>query len=228
MATVTVTRDDALAAMGPVPLADLARRVAVAVPAPRVAEAAAGEDGPEAAVAAAPGVAVAAAPGFVAAAVQAPAPARELAGQRPPVETAQTRMWVRLLIAIGAIAAVLLAWGITVHFTHDRAVDFGSLMPKPVDGTTIFAVFFVAAAAIERFLEPISGLLPDKSDLRQETHDAKAKAGREFVHGQDAVKATSMLKNAAQKEADAKDWVFGQTVGFGRWPRSSASSRRRR
>ena len=214
MATVTVTRDDALAAMGPRPAAGLARRIAVAVPAPREAEEAAGEHGPEAGAAEVPGVAVAAAPGVLAAAVQAEAPAREAAGQAPPAETAQTRLWVRLLIAIAAIAAVLLAWAITVHFTHDPAVRFGSLMPKPVNGTTIFAVFFVASAAIERFLEPISGLLPDKSDLRQEAHDAKARAGREFVHGQDAATASTMLKHAARKEADAKDWVFGETVGF--------------
>ena len=214
MATVTVTRDDALAAMGPRSPGDLARRVAAAaVPAPRVAGGAPGEQVPEAAVAA-PGAAVAVAHGAVAAAVQARAPAHEGAGHAPPAETAQTRWWLRLVIALAAIAAVLAAWAVTVRFTHDPAVDFGSLMPKPVSGTTIFAVFFVAAAAIERFLEPISGLLPDKSDLRQETHDAKARAGREFVHGQDAAAAANMLKKAAQKEADAKDWVFGESVGF--------------
>ncbi len=212
MATVTVTRDDALAAMGAAAPAGLAVPVAMTVPAPREAEQAAGEHA--AAAGEVQEAAVAAVQGAAVAAVRARVPADHVAAQPPPVATAQTRWWLRLVIAGAAIAAVLVAWAITVSLTHDTAINFGSLMPKPVNGTTIFAVFFVAAAGIERFLEPISGLLPDKVDLKREAQDAKAKAGREFVHGKDATVATTMLQGAAQKEADAKDWVFGETVGF--------------
>ena len=81
-------------------------------------------------------------------------------------------------------------------------------------GTTIFAVFFVAAAGIERLLEPIAGLLPDKSDLNKDAHSAKVRAGLAVAAGHSDEEVTSLLGDAATKAVRAKDWVFGQTVGF--------------
>ncbi len=127
---------------------------------------------------------------------------------------ANSTRWLRPLIAVGAITAVLIAWAITVQVTHDLAINFGTLMPKPVDGTTIFAVFFVAAAAIERLLEPIAGLLPDKADLKQDAQAAKVDAGMAVARGKSDKAVQPMLNDAAQKAVKAKDWVFGQTVGF--------------
>jgi hypothetical protein len=128
--------------------------------------------------------------------------------------TKKTNGWLRLAIVAASIIAVVVGWLITVHYTHDPAIKFGSAVPKALDGLTIFAVFFVAAAAIERLLEPISGLLPDKADLKQEADDQKAKAGKALTQNATKEDAEKALATAAEKQAHAKDWVFGQTIGF--------------
>lgn len=193
MSTVTVTKEDALAAWRSASVRVLAKPVVLAVPA-----APPGSGQPELAETTPTGAEGGAQQPAAGAAVSA---------------AAQTNWWVRLVIAVAAIIAVVVGWVITVHYTHDPAIKFGSAVPKPVDGLTIFAVFFVAAAAVERFLEPISGLLPDKADLKKEAEDQKAKAGTAYSQGQND-QAKDELQKAAQKQANAKDWVFGETIGF--------------
>jgi hypothetical protein len=58
-----------------------------------------------------------------------------------------------------------------------RPVEMASV--RPVDGLTIFAVFFVAALAIERLLEPLSNALLAKASLAGKAHDAMNQARSE-------------------------------------------------
>jgi hypothetical protein len=59
------------------------------------------------------------------------------------------------------------------------AVEIGSV--RPVDGLTIFAVFFVAALAIERLLEPLSNALLPKAQLAKNAHEAMKQARSKTV-----------------------------------------------
>jgi hypothetical protein len=116
-----------------------------------------------------------------------------------------------VIVAVSLIA-VGVGWWITVSVTHDTSTNFGSAATKPLDGLTIFAVFFVAAAAIERLLEPIAGLLPDKADLNKEAEDKKAEA-EDLLSSQKAGDQTKAEGKQAEAKA-ATDLVFGQTIGF--------------
>lgn len=197
MASVTVTKTDALAAATHVSAGSLSEAAQLTAPAPPAAvqpPAAPSEPAP-----------------------REPAAPSAPAAPRKPVESAgasNSSWWLRPLIALAAIAAVLIGWAIIVRVTHDPSTNFSTFMPKPVNGTTIFAVFFVTAAAIERFLEPIAGLLPDKSDLRKDAQTAKVNAGMAVARGQSDRSVQPMLDDAARKAIKAKDWGFGQTVGF--------------
>jgi hypothetical protein len=146
-----------------------------------------------------------------------PAPVQPAPGSPPPAKAPRTYGW---LISAVAIAAVIVWWQIIVHTTHDKSIHFKAIPPKPVDGVTIFAVFFVAAAAIERLLEPIASLLPNKTDLDQQAQDSKAVAGAKLsgavkagVADPKSVAAAAIDKAIADK-ASRDRWVLAQTVGF--------------
>jgi hypothetical protein len=192
MAAVTVTRTEALEAASHASAGDMAR--AVRLTAPRVQAAEEAHD-QQAAPAKRPWIEV-------------------KQGDNPDDIYALSKWWLRPVIAVVAIAAVFVAWGITVAITHDTASNFSKLMPKPVTGTTIFAVFFVAAAGIERLLEPIAGLLPDRSDLNDDAQSAKVSAGLAIAGGKGNDQVKPLLSDAAKKTVKAKEWVFAQTVGF--------------
>ncbi|SMD26409.1 hypothetical protein [Kibdelosporangium aridum] len=84
-----------------------------------------------------------------------------------PAVGAPTEWWARrgivTLIGLGvAVVVALLTWPISDAL--GRKADG----PVVVDGLTIFAVFFVAALAIERLLEPLSLFDIKKETLQQE------------------------------------------------------------
>lgn len=96
------------------------------------------------------------------------------------LKCATTNFWLRRYGT--AAAAVLLVaavcWAATIWVPHPAA-DIDSA--KPVEGLTIFAVFFVAALAIERLLEPLSNALLPKAELAKGAHDAMKDARSKAV-----------------------------------------------
>lgn len=78
--------------------------------------------------------------------------------------------WWAVWSAIGAVALAAL---VAILFIKDPGFSTRG-EPRPVDGITIFAVFFVAAQAIERLLEPIASWIDPK--MNDEVEKAKAEA----------------------------------------------------
>jgi len=66
---------------------------------------------------------------------------------------------------------------------------------------TIFATFFVAAAAIERLLEPLSKLLPSATDMHADADTKLSDAGMKFAAGhsdaEDALNTAATLSDHA-------------------------------
>src|SRR5262249_40924198 len=63
----------------------------------------------------------------------------------------------------GGLEALVLA--LVVAFVPDPSFAPGAPTGRPVDGLTVFAIFFACAFAIERLLEPLSKLLLPKTDI---------------------------------------------------------------
>lgn len=105
------------------------------------------------------------------------------------LECATKNFWLqRYGTAAAAIILVgLVCWAANRWIPH-APVQISSA--KPVDGLTIFAVFFVAALAIERLLEPLSNALLPKAPLAKDAHDALKQAGS---------KASDYLDRAAEE-----------------------------
>lgn len=100
-------------------------------------------------------------------------------------------------IAVGAIALVLAAC-VAVSYYLARGAAHPTAHDKPVEGLTIFAVFFVAALAIERLLEPLSNAILPKEDKKREADEAKAAAGH-------AILGLPEAKNDYRRLADLVD-----------------------
>jgi hypothetical protein len=86
----------------------------------------------------------------------------------------------RYSVAIIAIMVVGIACA-AVSLTIARDSTVPTANDKPVDGLTIFAVFFVAALAIERLLEPLSNAMLPKGDKKRQADNAKTEAGQEML-----------------------------------------------
>ncbi|HYY79477.1 MAG TPA: hypothetical protein VFD04_09885 [Actinomycetes bacterium] len=80
------------------------------------------------------------------------------------------------LVVLAALALVVACAAALTAVTHDPT--FGRPPTQPKDGLTILAVFFVAAQALERLLEPLSGLLLPKSRLEDDYQTALGEAER--------------------------------------------------
>lgn len=123
-----------------------------------------------------------------------------------------------MIVAV-AIAAIAVGLAITMATTKD-AILFSSTVTNPVGSLTIFAVFFVVAAAIERLMEPFAGLLPDKADKNKKAEDDKSAAESARAEAETAgsdEKKKKKEEEARKKDADAQgstDFVFGETIGF--------------
>ena len=85
----------------------------------------------------------------------------------------------RYWIAVTAVVVVGIACA-AVSLTIGRSATMPA-HDKPLDGLTIFAVFFVAALTIERLLEPLSNAMLPKADKKRQADDAEAEAGQEML-----------------------------------------------
>jgi len=110
------------------------------------------------------------------------------------------KTWPRLraaLLGIVIVAGVCLVIRYTIL---DKVLPTGST--GPVDGLTIFAVFFVAALGIERLLEPLSTALLPKEDKVAASESALNAAG----------KATLNYAAEARDYNDAQHIIASQQV----------------
>jgi hypothetical protein len=105
---------------------------------------------------------------------------------------------------ISAMAVVVIAAVVATLFIKDPGFSTRG-EPRPVDGLTIFAVFFVAAEAIERLLEPFASWIDPK--MNDEVEMAKAEAENTFsdylARSTDISAVTSKMNEAAQKKVRA-------------------------
>jgi hypothetical protein len=126
----------------------------------------------------------------------------------------------RCLVSMFALAAVVVALVVIVNVFKDA-----TFLPRPtklpIDGMTIFAVFFVSASAIERLLEPLSSwLLPKqkkKSDAESADGNAKSAvtAAQNSAAGQTEVEtANSAIQTAADNAADLEEREWHRSILF--------------
>lgn len=158
---------------------------------------------------------------------RAPLPANLTAETKTPQVTPR---WVVVIVAMAALAAAcaLLAWRIK---DPDFPPGDGGDGNLPVDGMTIFSVFFVAALAIERLLEPLSGWLVPTDAAKQKATESldKARVAIATVQGQSkptaevVSEAQHSLEVATQHLADLAEkrwqrgvwmWTIASVVGM--------------
>jgi hypothetical protein len=115
------------------------------------------------------------------------------------LECATKNFWLqRYGTATAAIFLVgLVCWAANRWIPH-ATVQISSA--KPVDGLTIFAVFFVAALAIERLLEPLSNALLPRAPLAKEAHDALKQAGHKASEYLDRAAADTTSSTVSSPE----------------------------
>lgn len=122
-----------------------------------------------------------------------------------PVATAtkardKTDLWLPVL----ALVVVVVVWRLAVENIADGGFSRSAAPAKPVEGLTIFAVFFVAASGLERLLEPFSVLWGKSKDSAQAALKEAVSAAADYKA---AVKAWSEAdtagKPAAKTAADA-------------------------
>jgi hypothetical protein len=105
---------------------------------------------------------------------------------RPITQSGTESLASSLAVSLGAIAAVVGTSALAVRLWRDPGFSAGRHPGGPVEGLTIFAVFFVAASALERLLEPLASLVGNRP--RQEA---------------------SAQRDAAQKKVDLAGAVAG-------------------
>lgn len=107
----------------------------------------------------------------------APATASPMSAEAPPPQsgTAQVSSTPDPLAVILAFVIVAIAWWVATNVIHDPGYDPSAAVGAPVEGLTIFAVFFVTASAIERLIEPLTLFYGQdkKADLDAKTATAK-------------------------------------------------------
>jgi hypothetical protein len=127
-------------------------------------------------------------------------------------KTASARYrWERPLVAALAFAAVFGTLPIVIAAISDPRYAHTS-PATPAQGLTIFAVFFVAAAAIERLLEPLASLLPDAGELTSQAHAKTVAAGKALVEA--PADADAPLADAATAISNASFATYWRTVAF--------------
>ena len=126
-------------------------------------------------------------------------------GDAAPVLTAsRERMNKGKRSVVMISAAVFVSVALLVISTRINDADFGKKGPHttPIDGLTIFAVFFVAAFAIERLLEPLAALLIPKQDVSDDLSTSMGAAKDATI---DFYKAQAALAQAGNRLAAAND-----------------------
>jgi ElaB/YqjD/DUF883 family membrane-anchored ribosome-binding protein len=107
----------------------------------------------------------------------------------------------RAIVLVVAGVSVFLGLLLIVSTIKDSTFGQNGSPVSPIDGLTIFAVFFVAAFAIERLLEPLSALLISKQDVSDDpstSMNAAKEATLSFYN------ALAMQSNAAVQLATAR------------------------
>lgn len=124
----------------------------------------------------------------------------------PTTATATTGFVPDIIWAVFAVVGVVVAAFVADAVAPDAAFPSQEL-PAAAEGLTLFALFYVAAQAIERLLEPFSSFLLPNQDKKKEADEAvagakKAKADAAKT-GTDANvdKAESELEKAAKAKA---------------------------
>ncbi len=157
-------------------------------------------------------------------AVPAPVDIQKAAAENRLPASHQNPNWkLRAVVAVVALASVFVGLAVLTSWIHDPTYGRtgpAPTAPTPVDGLTIFAVFFVAAAAIERLLEPVAGAILDKKAAQDEAKKAVEDAGKKTVAAlADAdpnahQEADAAVKTAAEKAATVEDITYVRTVVF--------------
>lgn len=82
----------------------------------------------------------------------ATAPPPEVPTTGSSTKNSRPALWA----VLGAFAIVAGAWGVGVNWIDDPDFAVDAPLREPLEGLTIFAVFFVSAHAIERLIEPLT------------------------------------------------------------------------
>jgi hypothetical protein len=127
---------------------------------------------------------------------------------------------LRPLFGAVAIGAVILGLWLIQHYVHDSSYSRAPASPTPAAGLTVFAVFFVAAAAIERLLEPIAALMPNTTEQKTIAKTAVVAAGNKTASvaastTPAALTAAQTALNDAANEVDGANWsTYWKTVSL--------------
>jgi hypothetical protein len=161
----------------------------------------------------------------------APAELDALAGQ-PISATVKPRKDISAVLALIAVVAILLLAGLLSHGISDPS--FSKPPRAAIEGVTIFAVFYAAAQAVERLLEPLSQVLLPKEDARDDTEkkaaDAQASLAGLDANGMagvvamlnsntgtgsdEAGNAAANVKATAQAAAKEQEWHTWKVIVF--------------
>ncbi|WP_148616057.1 hypothetical protein [Nocardioides rubriscoriae] len=147
-------------------------------------------------------------------------------GLQPGVGTSSLSWEMRALWATLATGTIVAA-ALIANKVFDDAGFVPGTGNKPVDGMTIFAVFFVGATAIERLLEPLSSaILPQET--KKQVAGAKKDAAQDVTHElalqimafpadpatETRARARASLDEAAEAAQDVADRDWYRTVAF--------------
>jgi len=132
-----------------------------------------------------------------------PSPSPEAPAVPARKAAATSKNWIDYLLPFMAVLGVVGVWLIVFRNIADSDYKQGAAPAAPAEGLTIFAVFFVAAAGLERLLEPFSILWDRSKDTAQAALKETVAAVSDY---KTKVKvwseATETAKAAAKGEAD--------------------------
>jgi hypothetical protein len=130
----------------------------------------------------------------------------------------------RSVYAAASLGLIALVSFLVLTFVDDPGFTARARPPAPVEGLTIFAVFFVGALAVERLLEPIAGILLPKAEKSAEVEEKASTAAGKIAHaanapsaGLDSVAtndANEAVRAAAKAKSELTDLVWARTVVY--------------
>jgi ABC-type nickel/cobalt efflux system permease component RcnA len=123
---------------------------------------------------------------------------RQVKGQTKDHKLCRWLIALAALIVVGAVCTI-----VSLTIARNASIEESN---GPIDGLTVFAVFFVAALGIERLLEPLSNAILPTANHQRNVDTAKAEAGHAILALGAAQSDYEPLVNLASKfEADAID-----------------------
>jgi len=126
--------------------------------------------------------------------------------------TAEKESTTSLALAFVAVTTVPLAAWAASHAWGDAGFKDLTTSVSHVEGLTIFAVFFVAATALERFLEPLASLLGNKTKTEAATAKGEAQVA---VDNAASTQDQAGLQSARAKVATAAGKIAAKDVAMG-------------